>query len=254
MTTAFEISDRLTESYAELSPMAATFAGVKGHDHLWDDLSPDGEAAKADFYGAGIDELRAHVEDPDPVQAAAARVVSSHLGSELRRYESGHWRRDLNHIHSPFQSARDTFDVVPKDSPAAWDAVTARLKARVKKDEKDPAGEELAKAGRDLRRKLDEVEKRLWQPEGTKGIQPETDAENRLDYAMRAIGSSYDAPTPAHLAYLERAEKEAREALDAFNQLFSQDVATFRAKVRELGVQLLPETQPISIDGAGAQE
>jgi hypothetical protein len=136
------------------------------------------------------------------------------------------------------------------------DAVTAKLKARADKDKdkKDPASEaktpesSLMKSGRDLRKKLDEVEKRLWQPEGAKGIPPETDAENRLDYAMRAIGSSYDAPTPAQLAYLERAEAEARKVLADLNQLFSQDVAAFRAKVRELDVQLLPETQPISIE------
>jgi photosystem II stability/assembly factor-like uncharacterized protein len=128
------------------------------------------------------------------------------------------------------------------------DAVTAKLKARVKKDEKDPAGEELTKSARDLRKKLDEMEKRLWQPEGTKGIVAETDAENKINYAMRAIGSSYDAPTPAQLAYLERAEAEARKVLADFNQLFSQDVATFRAKVKELDVQLLPDAQPISIE------
>ena len=139
------------------------------------------------------------------------------------------------------------------------DAVTARLKAREDKERKgreetappspdSPAGA-LMKSARELRRKLDEVERQLWQPEGTKGIQAETDAENQLTYAMRAIGSSYDAPTPAQLAYLERAEEEAREALAAFNQLFSQDVAAFRARVRELDVQLLPEAPPISIGG-----
>ncbi|MEA2562087.1 MAG: hypothetical protein QOH06_3591 [Acidobacteriota bacterium] len=128
------------------------------------------------------------------------------------------------------------------------DAVTAKLKARVKKDEKDPAGEELSKSARELRKKLDDIEKRLWQPEGTKGILPETDAENRLNYATRAIGSSYDSPTPAQLAYLERAEAESRKVLADFNKLFSQDVAAFRAKVKELDVQLLPETQPISIE------
>ena len=135
------------------------------------------------------------------------------------------------------------------------DAVTAKLKARVKKDEKDPASEaktpesELTKSARDLRKKLDDMEKRLWQPEGTKGIVADTDVESKINYAMRAIGSSYDAPTPAQLAYLERAEANARKVLADFNQLFSQDVAAFRAKVNELDVQLLPEAQPISIDG-----
>jgi uncharacterized protein (DUF885 family) len=129
MSTVFQICDRLTDAYAELSPIAATFAGIKGHDHLWDDLSPEGEAEKASFYKAGNAELAPHLDDPDPVQAAAARVVASHLASELRRSESGHWKRDLNHIHSPFQSARDTFDVVPKEGAAAWEAIAARLGA-----------------------------------------------------------------------------------------------------------------------------
>lgn len=107
--------------------MAATFAGIAGHDHLWDDLSPEGEAAKASFQAAGLAELAAHLDDPDPVQSVAARVISAYLEGELRRHESGHWKRDLNHIHSPFQSARDTFDVVPKEGPDAWAAITTRL-------------------------------------------------------------------------------------------------------------------------------
>lgn len=128
-TTAFQICDQLSESYADLSPMAATFAGVPGRDHLWDDLSPDGEAAKAAFYAAGITELRPHLDDPDPVQASAARVARAHLESVLRRHDMGHWKRDLNHIDCPFQSARDTFDIVPKEGAAAWEAIAARLGA-----------------------------------------------------------------------------------------------------------------------------
>jgi uncharacterized protein (DUF885 family) len=129
MTTVFQICERLTESYADLSPMAATFAGVPGRDHLWDDLSPDGEAAKASFFAAGIADLQPHLDDPDPVQASAAGVVSAYLQTELERKESGHWKHDLNHLHAPFQSARDTFDVVPKEGAAAWQSITARLNA-----------------------------------------------------------------------------------------------------------------------------
>jgi uncharacterized protein (DUF885 family) len=129
MSTVFQICDRLTESYADLSPMAATFAGVPGRDHLWDDLSPEGEAAKASFFAAGIAELEPHLDDPDPAQASAAGVVSAYLQTELERHESGHWKRDLNHLWAPFQSARDTFDVVPKEGAAAWESIAARLDA-----------------------------------------------------------------------------------------------------------------------------
>jgi len=127
MTTPFEIADRLTESYSDLSPILATTNGVAGRDHLWDDFSPDGEAAKAELRAATIAALVPFVEDDDPIQAAAARVIVGYLSMLNRRYQSGHWKRDLNHIYSPFQRARDTFDVVSKDGAQAWDNIVSRL-------------------------------------------------------------------------------------------------------------------------------
>ena len=92
-TTPFEICDRLTEAYADLSPIAATEAGVTGRDHLWDDFSPDGEAAKEELRARAAADLEPHLDHPDPVQATAARVVSGYLKSGRRLYESGHWKR-----------------------------------------------------------------------------------------------------------------------------------------------------------------
>jgi uncharacterized protein (DUF885 family) len=126
-TTPFEICDRLTEAYADLSPIAATEAGIPGRDHLWNDFSPEGEAAKEELRVRAIAELEPHLDHPDPVQATAARVVSGYLKSERRLYESGHWKRDLNHIYGPFQTARDSFDIVSKVGPVAWENVTVRL-------------------------------------------------------------------------------------------------------------------------------
>ncbi len=127
LPTPFEIADRLTESYSDLSPTLATAAGVAGRDHLWDDFSPDGEAARAALREEAIKELTPHLADPDPVQAQATRVIIAYLSAYNRRYASGHWRRDLNHIYSPFQKARDTFDMVPKEGSEAWANITARL-------------------------------------------------------------------------------------------------------------------------------
>ena len=127
MTTPFEIADRLTESYSDLSPILATTNGVAGRDHLWDDFSPDGEAAKADLRAATIAELVPFLEDEDPIQSAAARVIVGYFSLLNRRYQSGYWKRDLNHIYSPFQRARDTFDVASKDGAQAWDNIVSRL-------------------------------------------------------------------------------------------------------------------------------
>jgi len=127
LTTPFEISDRLTESFADLSPSMATTYGIAGRDHLWDDFGPDGEAKRAELRAAAIAELEPHLDHPDPVQAEAARILFGSLSTYLRRYENGHWKRDLNHIYSPFQKARDTFDVVSKDGAEAWGNVAMRL-------------------------------------------------------------------------------------------------------------------------------
>lgn len=127
MPTPFDISESLTEEYADLSPILATTEGVAGWDDRWDDLSPDGEAAKYDVRREARRALAPHLNHPDPLEGFAARVLDSYLDEMNRRYESGFWKLDVNHIFSPFQRARDTFDLVPMDTPEAWSNVVARL-------------------------------------------------------------------------------------------------------------------------------
>ncbi|HEX3126936.1 MAG TPA: hypothetical protein VH394_06375, partial [Thermoanaerobaculia bacterium] len=129
------------------------------------------------------------------------------------------------------------------------DSALAKVRAREKKeDEGEKPSTVLAKQARELKAKLDAAERRLWTPEGSRGELPDKDAEARVNYAARNIGSSWDAPTPAQLAYLDQAEKQAREALEEVNRLFAGDVAAFRAKVKELDVQLLPDLPPLKIE------
>jgi len=127
MPTPFEISDRLTESYADLSPILATTDGLPGRDDRWDDLSPEGEAAKYDLRASTRAELAPQMDHPDPVERFAAEVLAAYLDEMNRRYESGHWKRDLNHAYSPFQRARDTFDLVDVEGSEAWDNIVSRL-------------------------------------------------------------------------------------------------------------------------------
>jgi photosystem II stability/assembly factor-like uncharacterized protein len=133
------------------------------------------------------------------------------------------------------------------------DSALAKVRAREDKDkdkekEKDAPSIALGKSARELKAKLDAIERRLWTPEDTRGEQPDKDAEAKVNYAARSIGSSWDAPTPAQLAYLDRAGKQAQDALEELNRLFAGDVAAFRAKVRELDVQLLPELPPLKVE------
>lgn len=127
MPTPFEISDRFTEQWSDLTPIGATMHGVEGREHLWDDFSPEGEAARADLAGSARAQLLTHLNDPDPKQAFAAKVLSSWMEKKVTVYERGKWKNDLNHIYSPFQEARDVFDVMSQEGEQAWSNIATRL-------------------------------------------------------------------------------------------------------------------------------
>ncbi len=127
MPTPFEISDRFTEQWSDLTPIDATMHGVEGREHLWDDFSPEGEAARADLAGSTRAQLLTHLGDPDPKQAFAAKVLSSWMEKKVTVYERGKWKNDLNHIYSPFQQARDVFDVMSQEGEQAWSNIATRL-------------------------------------------------------------------------------------------------------------------------------
>lgn len=127
MRTPFEISDAFTDSWADLQPIAATTQGVTGRDHLCADLSPDRHHESAALYRATRAELAPQLDHPDPTQAFAARVLVGELDARLDVYQANKYRRDLNHIYSPFQIVRDVFDVMPKTSIEDWDNIVARL-------------------------------------------------------------------------------------------------------------------------------
>jgi uncharacterized protein (DUF885 family) len=91
------------------------------------DYSPEAVAERADLYRRTKEALQPGLDHPDPVQVFGARVLSGWLSERIDEFESSKWRRDMNHIASPFQSIRDVFDVMRKESPEDWDAIAARL-------------------------------------------------------------------------------------------------------------------------------
>lgn len=127
MSTPFEISDRFTEQWADLNPILATLHGISGRDHLPGDLSPARFSALEDLYKSTRTEMAAHLDHPDPTQAFAARVTTDYLDERLREMEAKQWRREMNHIYSPFQHMRDVFDVMPRETAEQWDDIGSRL-------------------------------------------------------------------------------------------------------------------------------
>ncbi len=128
MPTPFEISDTFTEAWSDLTPVSATFHGVGGRDHLMDDLSPDGHAARIDLIRANRRELAEHLDHPDPVQARAAKTLDSWMQERIESYEEGKWKRDLSHLASPFQGLKMVFDLMPTEGAEAWSNIASRLR------------------------------------------------------------------------------------------------------------------------------
>jgi len=134
------------------------------------------------------------------------------------------------------------------------DAITAQLRrdqetAKKEGGADDPARKAVLDAARDLQRKLGDLEKRFWETEDVSGLTEENDLEQRIGTVARSLASSWDAPTPAQLASLDRVEKDARKAVDDANRFFAEDVAAFRAKVQATKFQLLPQWDPLKVGG-----
>jgi photosystem II stability/assembly factor-like uncharacterized protein len=128
------------------------------------------------------------------------------------------------------------------------DAIATKLKKEDDKDDPNAEPAPLVKSGTALKTKLDAMEKRLWTPPRTKGIPYETDVMAKLGYPFYSLQSSWDAPTAAQRAYLDRAEKQLRDTLADFNKLFAEDVATYREDVRKENVLLLPDITPLNVE------
>lgn len=127
-TAVDQIAEDFFASWVELSPMNATYFGVPGHDDRWDDLSPEGLAAKSDLRRRTLAALdsAAPIDDIDAVTIAALR---ERLGLAEEVHEATLDAMSLNVIASPVQEVRDTFDLMPMASDADWETVATRLES-----------------------------------------------------------------------------------------------------------------------------
>ncbi len=126
------------------------------------------------------------------------------------------------------------------------DSVVARIES-AKKEKKDVAAggqdekpDPVVEAAGKLKGDLDKLERRLWVPYDTVGIQPETDVLTKLFYTFGYVLSTWSPPSPTHLEYLRQAEAGVQTVLADFNRFFETDVAAFRKQVDDANVRLLP--------------
>ena len=126
-TTPFEICDLLTEAYADLSPIAATEAGIPGRDHLWDDFSPkarrrsksSGRGPWPSWHRTSITRIRCKRPRPEwraGIWSRSDACTTAGIGNGTSTTSTARSRRGA----TPSTSCR-------REGAGAWENVTIRL-------------------------------------------------------------------------------------------------------------------------------
>lgn len=126
MSKIFEIADGFVDTLAELNPIAATYLGVPGYDHLMPDFSPEASdranKAERDLL------LRIQAEHSESVRERRCdETVQEEMTWSIDQYEAGLHYSGMNILHSPVQSLRQIFDLMPKSSTEDWTNIASRM-------------------------------------------------------------------------------------------------------------------------------
>jgi hypothetical protein len=115
-------------------------------------------------------------------------------------------------------------------------------------EQEDKPHEDLKKAARKMRGRLDELEETLRIRPDSKGIPGGVTPWGELSLARWYLGSSWGRPTPTAMEHLERAEAMVAEALETVNRFFAEEMPPFREQVGESGVvQILTIPEPVEL-------
>jgi uncharacterized protein (DUF885 family) len=209
-----DLANRYVDDWAELNPIGATAVGIAGHDHLLDDLSPEGFAAQADLTRRTLRELAA-VEPQTEPERVAQEAMQERLGLELARYDAGEVTSELNVIASALHGVRMVFDLMPTEGAQAAEDIVARL---------DQVPRALEQYKRTLLAAADDgyVSSRRQILEVAKQCDIWTDPDTDDFFRGLARRVTADGPRRAELA---RVAESATEATAAFGEFLRVDMA-----------------------------
>ena len=108
-------SDAYVDEFCALDPITATEIGVRGHDHLLPDLSPDGFGAIEELNARALADVRA-LQPVDEREAVAQDTFLERIGLEVERAKAGVNRADFSVIASGLHRVRSVFDVMATES------------------------------------------------------------------------------------------------------------------------------------------
>ncbi|MFO7865355.1 MAG: hypothetical protein R6V02_00890 [Candidatus Aminicenantes bacterium] len=106
----------------------------------------------------------------------------------------------------------------------------------------------VQKAG-DVKKILNNYLENIFGPQDVQGIPDRSRfLLNRITAPMRALSSSYDAPSPADRARLEQSYAALQEALDEFNRIYREHVIPFTEAYGRRDMTLFTEFEPLSLE------
>jgi len=123
----FSLGHDLVEALAKISPIRATYYGLSGHDDRWDDLSPEGAAARLTLVKDFRRRLASLPPSGDRWSLLGARVLRDWLEEEQSWFDHDEHLLDLNIIDSTFQPLRQVFDLMDTRSADGWENIAVRL-------------------------------------------------------------------------------------------------------------------------------
>ncbi len=213
-----DLADRYVDELAQLHPIAATYLGIPGYDHLLPDLSPDGYDALADHARRTLTELGA-TEPADEGEMVAKEAMAERLGLELERHDAGETASELNVISSGLHNVRMVFDLMPLGTEEAATNVASRLDAvpQALAQYRQTLLHEAAKGRVSARHQMLQVAKQcdIWTDPAGDDFWP--------GLVQRVTGSA-DLPS-ALVSRLEQGGAAAREATAEFGRFLREELA-----------------------------
>src|SRR5438445_3447854 len=120
LSPVYEIADRYVTAYAALDPIAATDAGIAGHEDELTDFSADASAARDQLNRESLREL-AQAPTPNDRDRIAAGVMRERLEIAVALHDAGEELRSVRIIGSPVSEIRSCFDLMAHQSEDDWE-------------------------------------------------------------------------------------------------------------------------------------
>ena len=126
MSKIFEIADGFVETLAELNPIVATYLGVPGYDHLMPDYSPDAMARSNAAEKDVLQRIKSE-RSGSVAERRCSETVQEEMTWSIDQHELGLHYSGMNILHSPVQSLRQIFDLMPKSKTEDWENIASRM-------------------------------------------------------------------------------------------------------------------------------